>query len=466
MIFTHHTSRFSKAAIVAVLTAFLLPLPASSLEAVDMEEENYEPLALFLTWQRDPATTMTIDWHTTPETRPKPPGILYREKGSAGPWKKQPGTMHPFPFTSRTVNRVELTGLEPGSTYEFRIGPPASERYPFPQSRVYSFRTMPSELDRPLRIAVGGDTGSDDNFRKLAALSRSHDLDFVVIGGDLVYADGGDRDWRTSAGEFRFAGEEFLFQDGNETKRRWISWFDILMEQFVTDEGRVIPFLPGIGNHEVWTGFVANHEQYVQNDVWRERLAPLYYNLFAFPGQPGYNVLDFGSYLSFILLDSGHTNPVYGEQKQWLQRVLTERSSVPHIFPIYHVAAWPTVRPYDGYIQTAIRDHWVPLFERHNVYIAFENHDHTYKRTFPIKNEQVHPGGVVYLGDGAFGRGGRGHRMHETEETWYLDRAAPDRHFILLTLDSDGSRFEVINIDGEIIDRYPEDGSAFNPPTR
>ncbi len=427
-----------------------------------MANEPYEPAALLLTWQQDPTTTMTIDWHTIPgERRPLPPALLYRQDGTGDDWKKVPGTMHAFPYTSRTINRVELTGLKPGTTYQFRIGPPPSERYPFPESKTYKFRTMPAELDETIRFVKGGDTGRGSSTRSLAAMAAENDVEFVAVGGDLSYADGGDRDWRTSDGEFSYP-------EGDESKTRWVEWFEVFTDELVTDDGRVIPMLLGIGNHEVWRGYHSNHEQYIQTDDWRERIAPFYFNIFAFPGQPGYAAIDFADYLSMIFLDSGHANPIPGKQTGWLDRVLAERTGVTHIFPIYHIASYPTVRNYDGRFQTEIREYWAPLFERSNINVAFENHDHTYKRTYPIRNGEVvdDTEGIVYIGDGAFGRGedggsgGRRDRMYDVEETWYLKNANPYSHIIMVTLDPDGSSlFEAIRYDGEIMDRY-------QPPVR
>lgn len=444
-------NKILKILIVTAITSLSVMYSAAESNTI----EPYEPIGILLTWQQDPTTTMTIDWHTVPGARrPQPTAILYKKEGSESEWKEKPGTFHAFPYTSRTVNRVELTGLEPGTTYLFRIGPLPSDKFPFPQSRIYKFRTMPTELDHTIRFAVGGDSGSGDSFRSVAAQAAANDIEFVVFGGDLAYANGGDRDWRTSGGEFDFP-------EGNESKRRWLSWFDIVKDEFVTDEGRVIPVLAGIGNHEVWWNYLSNHPDYIQNEEWRERLAPIYYNIFAFPDQPGYAVLDFSDYMSIILLDTGHSNTIPGKQTGWLDRVLAERQYVTNIFPVYHIASYPSVRPFNGTLQTEIREYWAPLFERSNIKVAFENHDHTYKRTYPIRNSEVDSTGVVYMGDGAFGlgedhgSGGRRDRMHDVDKTWYLKKASPYSHLILVTLEADGgSLFEAIRYDGELMDSY------------
>ncbi len=425
-----------RAALIGLAFVHGATLPENRAE--DGSGDLYEPVGMLLTWQSDPTRTMTIDWHTLPgEHLPRPPSILYREEGSEGDWQKVPGTFHAFPFTSRTVKRVELTGLEPGTSYSFRIGPDAGA---FPKSRTYSFRTMPSDLSEPIRFAAGGDTGrSRERFGGMNEVAVEQDIEFIALGGDLAYADGGHRDHRVELGT---------------TKAWWESWFDVVKETLITEEGRVIPILAGIGNHEVWRGYVTSHPEYEATDEWRERMAPIYYNVFAFTGQPGYAAIDFSDYLSLIFLDSHHTNRVEGKQTEWLERVLEERRDVPHVFPIYHVASFPAHRDFDRPRKVSIREHWVPLFEENGLKVVFENHDHTYKRTPPIRDGRIDPDGVVYLGDGNWGFTGREH--HDVDETWYLEHAEPTQHFYLVTLDSEGSRFEAINIDGEVFDRYPE----------
>ena len=47
--------------------------------------------------------------------------------------------------------------------------------------------------------------------------------------------------------------------------------------------------------------------------------------------------------------------------------------------------------------------YWVPLFDKYKVMTSFENHVHTFKRTFPLKNGAVDANGTTYLGDGTWG---------------------------------------------------------------
>ena len=410
----------------------------------------HEPLGLLLTWQQDPTSTMTIDWHTLDDGQST---LLEYKKLGTDEWKTASGDNFPFPFSDRIVHRVELTGLDGDTEYRFRL----SEF-----SRIRKFRTMPNNADRPIRFAAGGDVRTNkERMERTNRLAASYNPDFILWGGDLAYADG---------------REDRLY--------RWYEFMDAAMNTLITTDGRVIPVLTAIGNHEV-RGAVydrdPNHETreglppYRQDDESRELMAPYYYNLLAFPGQPGYGVLDFGNYMSIILLDTDHTNPVDGKQTEWLKEILADRQRVPHLFPIYHVPAWPSVRNPEGSRHIKIRENWVPLFEENGVRVVFENHDHVYKRTYPLYQGEISENGIVYIGDGAWGVGTRqvggsqnpedGWQYHGNNP-WYLKRASSERHFILGTIHGTHRHFLMVNEEGKVIDEYPRTTHIDHAPVR
>jgi acid phosphatase type 7 len=443
------------------IAALLIPLWTTPVFSTDL----YDPVALFLTWQQDPATTMTIDWHTVDEQRPVE--IDYRIKGDEA-WMSSFGASHDFPHSRRTINRVELTGLEPDTKYEFRFGP---------GSKAYFFRTMPDKLTRPLRIAIGGDTMHHQAFfEETNRQVLKYDPDFVYIGGDIAYADALPPDQQGIRADPQTRGRVTGTRPGpGEGDNLWYHWFDGYKNTLITENGRVIPMVLTIGNHEVLGSYVYRMDNYQATDDFRFEQAPYFFSLFAMPGQPGYNVLDFGDYMSLVILDSDHTNPIDGEQSDWLEQVLSERRHVPHVFPKYHVPGFPSVREVDGRIQTRVREHWVPLFEEYNVRLVFENHDHAYKRTHPIRNGEISSNGVVYVGDGSWGTvpralGGRemavSYRFSDGiespdenpygEEYWYIHTAKSVMHFILLTIDGPHQHMLMIDSKGNIFDEYPE----------
>lgn len=388
-----------------------------------------EPLGLFLTWRTDPTTTMVIDWHTA--TTDVPGTLQHRPlaaaDASAAPWSETVAATLGFPFAERTIHRVELTGLAPATTYEFRCEP---------DGRIYRFRTMPAHAMAPITVALGGDTRHNKAW--MDAVNRQamrYDPEFIVWGGDLAYADGLE-----------------------EKLQNWIEWFDSVRETLVAPDGRVVPIVVGIGNHEVRGGYIwgggRGDDGYEQTDEFRASIAPYFYALFAFPGQPGYGVLDFGDYLSLVILDTDHSNPIPGAQTEWLRRTLAARAGrVPHILPVVHVPGYPSHRSFEGRVSRRVREHFVPLFEAYGVRFVFENHDHTYKRTLPLRGDRPDRDGIVYFGDGAWGV--RTREVRPVEEYGYMARVESVRHAIIMTLEGPHASFEVIAEDGRIIDRFP-----------
>jgi acid phosphatase type 7 len=377
------------------------------------------PAAIFLTWDGNPTTTVSVDWHLMAGTDVE--SVEIRGPGMKT-WKNHTGQQFRFPHSTRMVRRARITGLIPGSTYELRIG----------GSRVYSYRTMPANLVRPIRFATGGDTqASDAQFGSINRAVATRNIDFVLLGGDLAYSNGDPR---------LVAREE--------------TWFETVTKSLVTPDGRLIPVIAAIGNHEVFSNrdTTAATQAMIANTGVKLGDATYYRVLHAHARERQYQAIDVGNYLSLVLLNTSHTAEISGEQTEWLRGALAARPSVPHIFPIYHVPGYPSVRSFGAENSTQVREHWAPLFERAGVRFAFENHDHAYKRTFPIRGGQRDTAGIVYIGDGAWGAGARPiGRDHKTTE-WYLEKTASVNHGIIVTLDKASSRMEVIDSLGTMVD--------------
>jgi len=155
-----------------------------------------------------------------------------------------------------------------------------------------------------------------------------------------------------------------------------------------------------IGNHEVDGGYGKTRKE-----------APFFFALHdGLYDERSYATLDFGDYLSLVLLDTGHIAPIAGEQADWLDKALAERAERPHLIAVNHVPSYPSFRKADADHKNKVgtgaesRKHWVPLFERHNVDVVLEHHDHTFKRTRPLKDGREDANGLVYLGDGSWGK--------------------------------------------------------------
>ncbi len=325
-------------------------------------EPSFDPTALFCTWQQDPTTTMTVQWigeQGDADSRP----LWFAESGTDA-WRQQPFASKEFPMTAKRVFRSELTGLEPDTDYRFRVGLDSAE---------FKFRTMPAKATRTLQFVSGGDAGIGTHTIATNKLAAVQQPDFVVIGGDIAYENG------------RNPGIFYTFMKYYSRDLR-------------DPEGRLIPLLGCLGNHEVDGSYGKSRKE-----------APFFYAMFdgLYP-ETGYASLDFGDYMSLVFLDTDHTSPIAGEQTDWLEKTLKEREERDNLFVFNHVPAYPSFRAYDSDTGEGTgggnRKHWVPLFERYNVDAVFEHHDHTYKRTHPLMGGHKSDNGIVYLGDGSWGR--------------------------------------------------------------
>jgi len=367
-----------------------------------------DPSVLYLTWQHDPTSTMMIHWHTEDEMQSE---VEYRRFGEKI-WEIQEGMAVRLPRSKVRVHTVELMDLESGTEYEFRI-----------YEAIYRFRTLPVELTRPVRFVIGGDAYFYLNsFRKMNAQIAAQNPDFVIVGGDIAYT----------------CGVPSWMPFGKTAVQRWQVFLSEWKKMLVTRDGRLIPLIPVVGNHDVRGA-----------SLKISRSDNVFYDMFGFPKKGiAFRVIDAGHYLSLFLLDSGHSCHVGGLQAQWLKNVLSERENKTYKIAAYHVGGYPSYYPYDGNIPKQIREEWSPLFERYHLSAAFEHHNHAYKRTYPIKAGRIDSDGIVYLGDGSWGVSAR-----ETKDMWYLCKRGKINAVCVVTLSQNAAEIEAIKADGKMIDR-------------
>jgi hypothetical protein len=147
---------------------------------------------------------------------------------------------------------------------------------------------------------------------------------------------------------------------------------------------------------------------------------------------------------SLVLLDTDHIAPIGGEQTSWLAKTLADRQDRPHLIAVNHVPAYPSYRPSDGSGEKfgtgeEQRKYWSPLYEKFNVDVVLEHHDHTFKRTHPLTDGRYDKNGVIYLGDGSWGK----LRVPKTpEERPYLAAVSEAYHMTVHRLEGQ-QRFHV-----------------------
>jgi hypothetical protein len=358
-----------------------------------------EITALYLSWYGDPTTSMTIQWLTFPEDT----ATVVELEAEDGSWLPFIGSSTPLEHIR--VHRVSLEDLTANTEYRFRIKDNAP---------IYSFQTAPTELqEEPLRFCIGGDLyHSVKLFRKMSQTVMAHNPHFVVIGGDLAYALGSK-------------------PSINIGLKRWIAFLKDWHEHMVTSSGRIVPFLIVPGNHDV------------KSDDYET-----FFTLFAFPQKQLYRAVDFGNYLSLILLDTGHFQPIHGRQTLWLKKNLESRLHIPYRFAIYHEGAYPSHYSFDGPAPTDIRANWVPLFEKYDLSAAFEHHNHAYKKTYPLKEGKFDETGVTYFGDGSWGASPR-----KPKDFPYLAKRAKTNSIFIVELNQKEGLVEAFDLRNHSIDK-------------
>lgn len=368
--------------------------------------------AVYLSWQNDPSKSMVIHWY---EERQDDPQIGYRKKGE-NVWSYKEGTYVCLQYLPIRVNSVELFDLEPNTEYEFIL----------PNQKIYRFRSLAIDLTRPLCFAVGGDAYYYLGLmRKMALQIAARAPDFVVVGGDIAYTCGR------------------LFKQRDWKEKRWIAFFNTWSETMKTPEGRLIPIVGVLGNHDI-------------EPVGLEEDELLYKFL---PEIKFFKVMDVNNILSLFLLDTEHRYRVKAQEK-WLESELKKREKSAYKMAVYHVSGYPSVYSAEGEIPKRVRKYWHPHFDRYRLQIAFENHNHAYKRTYPLKNGTYDPDGVIYMGDGSWGVWPRA-----PKERWYLEKAAKVNAVCLIQIDQEKARVDALDIKGRVIDSViimPQ-GAAFAP---
>jgi acid phosphatase type 7 len=391
---------------------FLLALCALALSIPAFGQQDL--VGLYLTWHSDPTTTMTVNWVDLRETSSL--DLHYRRTGTTA-WQKATGSRFAIADTTLAGRRVNLTGLEPDTNYDFAIG-----AEPARPADIRRFRTLPRDLNRPVRFVTGGDMMHNRTRVDLMnAVAGKRDPDFALLGGDLAYANG-------------------------VSSSRWVDWLKSWMEHAVADDGRVIPMVVGIGNHEVRGG----RNGKVPDD------APYFYSLFQLPESRAYYALDFGRYLSLIVLDTQHTNPVEGAQAEWLDKALAARRDQQFVFVCYHYPAYGTTKaprggtPLDAPLSVAIRQHWMPHWEKYGVTAVFENDHHNFKRSHRLRqHKRDDANGILYLGDGAWAVQTR----EVPADAWWLAKAEGRNHIFDVKISATGAaHIQAVDIEGAVFD--------------
>ncbi len=310
--------------------------------------------------------------------------------------------------SSYYLHQVELGGLEPGTRYFYRVLQDGINLTP---NQQLSFET-PGRGE--FRFLAFGDSGSgSQEQRTLAALMAEEKTSLVLHLGDLAYPRGAFAEYQAH-------------------------YFDIYQ-----DIMKRLPFFPCPGNHGYMT-----------------REAYPYVSVHAVPTPQMASEREQGRYYSFdwnnvhfVSLDTNAplvrsvngTSPML----EWLDQDLAAATKFWRIVFFHHP-------PYAGgpnetdNLSIFARRYVVPILERHNVQLVLSGHEHSYQRSFPIRNgNMVAPNqGTVYLTSG-----GGGMYLYPVHPHPLVEFGRSVHNYLRVSVEGVRLRVETIGLSGNVIDR-------------
>lgn len=268
-----------------------------------------EPDYIYLTCTSDPAHNIKVNWRTdenyvgevrydTESHNGSPEAYDNIVEGTGGE-----NIVHFGGY----IHHIELTSLEPATTYYFICG---GENQGW--SEEHSFRTAPTDREN-IRFVVGGDSRDDARYDyvqwpeardDIIQLMASYDPDFVIFIGDYL--------WR---------GDK---REPSSSPDTWDNWLGAWYEYARTEDGRLITLIPVIGNHEMT--FPQPYLYNIETD------AAAYYTLFDLPENEEWYAwysLNWGPDLHITVIDSEILDPeseIWNEQMGVAEAGLTETS--------------------------------------------------------------------------------------------------------------------------------------------
>lgn len=373
----------------------------------------------------DPARGFQVSWRTSAGVQA--PRLELVVAGDS------PDVGEPRPLVARTSvfgtengvghqHRVEVDGLQPDTLYAFRVQGAGGWWSPWRQLRTAA------EPGMPLEFLYFGDTqnknASHGSRVLLEALRHAPEARLALFAGDLV--SGGD-------------GE-----DDNE----WGEWFDIVAPVAAT-----MLVAPAMGNHEY-------AEEFEDTPQERRVMGAHWPHAFALAGN-GADGAEASTYwfdmhdARFVVLDGTSALDLGTARAQatWLDGVLRDAASgdSPRAWTIV-VVHQPMFSPRQDRDNALLREHVLPVLERHRVDLVLQGHDHVYGRRGGLVEGQGTPQYVVSVA------GAKQYRLSPEARATMAPVAEDTQLFQVVRIDGDVLRYEARTATGRLYDAFSIEG--------
>ena len=339
----------------------------------------------------DPATEMHVSWQagaSTTAAHVPAPRVRYGLTREYGAIADASSGLVPTPVNAPAANtdlaayqHALLSRLRPDTTYHYSVSNDGVHWGP-----DTTFTTGKKGItDFRFCATADEDTLATSSMPIVQSIARFNP-DFTIVAGDLSYA--------SDDGTYKGVGIPQAY-----TPAAWDEYFSIMGP----NAGQSIPWMVGPGNHDVepftddgFAGLVTRFAHFGKTAAnagsGSQVTQSFTYGNVAFIG------LDDSDVSALDTVNNGYTE---GKQTRWLTEQLrkyrAQGSEVDFIVVFFHHCPYCSGGPCsDG----GDRDVWQPIFDRFDVDVVINGHNHLYERVNPLRGNvvqtEVAPGGTIY----------------------------------------------------------------------
>ena len=374
-----------------------------------MKEHIAYPEHIILTWKNNPTTSQAVTWRTDSSVSQAYAEIALADASPnfrINAEKYHAETTKLYTEDGLILyHSVNFTNLRPNSLYAYRVS--AEEIW----SEWFHFRTASTRPD-PFSFIYFGD--AQNKILSLwsrvirSAYSYAPDARFMIHAGDLVNRANSDQQWSEwfKAGGWIFA---------------------------------MTPNIPSAGNHEYEKE--KNNERRFSN-FWKPQ--------FMLPEHGAEGLEEIVYYIDYqgvriIVLNS---NERLLEQAGWLEKVIQDNPNNWTVVTFHH----PVFSSGKKRDNNKLRNLWKPIFDKYEVDLVLQGHDHNYARGRNLQNNGnlFDPeGGPMYVTSVS------GPKMYNINSNRWMDHASEDTQlFQVISVTQDILHFEALTVTGELYDAF------------